>query len=167
MVNLTEALDIFEDNLVDIRKACVLNVLEIQKENEPYEEPDMLKPFTVENIWLWVRWHTVERKTEHYIRTIKRIDAMKAPKSIGNVTDDDIARAKEVPIEDLYDGRLFRNTGLCPLHNERTPSFTINKDKNTWRCFGCNEYGDSIDLVMKRDGLDFIEAVKKLSPLHL
>ncbi len=50
----------------------------------------------------------------------------------------------------------------CPLHNEDTPSFTVFKKDNHWRCFGCGEGGDPIDLVMKLYNLPFVEAVKKL-----
>ena len=52
---------------------------------------------------------------------------------------------------------------LCPFHNEKTPSFAINKDKQIFKCFGCGESGDVIGFVMKMENLDFIEAVKMLA----
>jgi DNA primase len=50
-------------------------------------------------------------------------------------------------------------TGLCPFHNEKTPSFTVNDQKGFYHCFGCQEHGDIIGFVMKSDGMDFKSAV--------
>jgi DNA primase len=55
-------------------------------------------------------------------------------------------------------GREF--TGLCPFHEEKSPSFYVNPAKGVYNCFGCGESGDAIDFVRKRQGLDFVEAVK-------
>lgn len=51
----------------------------------------------------------------------------------------------------------------CPFHNEKTPSFNINASKGFYHCFGCGESGDAIKFVMKYEGLDFVDAVKKLA----
>lgn len=51
----------------------------------------------------------------------------------------------------------------CPFHNEKTPSFSINSSKGLYHCFGCGESGDAVKFVMKQEGLDFAEAVKKLA----
>ena len=51
----------------------------------------------------------------------------------------------------------------CPFHSEKTPSFHIQPDKGFYHCFGCGESGDAITFVMKREGLSFVEAVKKLA----
>ncbi|MBL0899297.1 MAG: DNA primase [Reyranella sp.] len=53
--------------------------------------------------------------------------------------------------------------GLCPFHNEKTPSFTVNDKKGFFYCFGCHEKGSAIDFVMKTEGLAFPEAVEKLA----
>ncbi len=53
--------------------------------------------------------------------------------------------------------------GLCPFHNEKSPSFTVNDLKGFYHCFGCGEHGDVISFVMKNDGLDYPEAVTKLA----
>jgi DNA primase len=53
--------------------------------------------------------------------------------------------------------------GLCPFHNEKTPSFTVNDKKGFFYCFGCHEKGSAIDFVMKTEGLSFPEAVEKLA----
>ena len=53
--------------------------------------------------------------------------------------------------------------GLCPFHNEKSPSFTVNDLKGFYHCFGCAEHGDVISFVMKIDGLDYKDAVAKLA----
>jgi len=52
--------------------------------------------------------------------------------------------------------------GLCPFHNEKTPSFSVSPEKQIFKCFGCGEGGDAISFVMKMDGLSYMEAIKKL-----
>lgn len=58
-------------------------------------------------------------------------------------------------------GREF--TGLCPFHNEKTPSFTVSDEKSFYHCFGCGRHGDVIGWVMETDGLTFPEAIEKLA----
>ena len=53
--------------------------------------------------------------------------------------------------------------GLCPFHNEKTPSFTVNEDKGFYHCFGCGEHGSVFDFVMKTENLSFPEAVERLA----
>ena len=55
--------------------------------------------------------------------------------------------------------------GMCPFHNEKTGSFTIYPRNNHWKCFGCGEGGNAIDFVMKKQGCDFIEAVKYVADI--
>jgi DNA primase len=54
-------------------------------------------------------------------------------------------------------------SGLCPFHNEKSPSFTVSEDKGFYHCFGCGAHGDVIGFVMNSDGLDFRNAVEKLA----
>ena len=54
-------------------------------------------------------------------------------------------------------------TGLCPFHNEKTPSFTVSEDKGFFHCFGCGVHGDVIGFVMRSEGLEFPQAVEKLA----
>ena len=74
-----------------------------------------------------------------------------------------------VPLSDLV-GRRVKLTkrgkehlGLCPFHNERTPSFTVNDDKAFYHCFGCQAHGSAFDFVMNTEGLSFPEAVERLA----
>ena len=53
--------------------------------------------------------------------------------------------------------------GLCPFHNDRTPSFYVFPESQTWRCFGCNEGGDVFTFVEKQQGLDFRDALHYLA----
>ena len=54
-------------------------------------------------------------------------------------------------------------SGLCPFHSERTPSFHVYTDTQTYYCFGCHEAGNVFTFIMKLDGLSFPEAVKALA----
>ena len=58
-------------------------------------------------------------------------------------------------------GRNFK--ALCPFHQEKTPSFFIFPDRQTWRCFGCGAGGDLFSFVMKKEGTDFGETLKRLA----
>ena len=53
--------------------------------------------------------------------------------------------------------------GLCPFHQEKTPSFHVNPSKQYFRCYGCKEGGNAIDFVIKRDRVEFIDALKILA----
>jgi DNA primase len=58
-------------------------------------------------------------------------------------------------------GGLYK--GLCPFHQERTPSFTVSPARGTYKCFGCGEGGDAISFVTKLDSLDFVGAIERLA----
>ena len=60
--------------------------------------------------------------------------------------------------------RAGRNlNGLCPFHNEKTPSFTVYTDTNSFYCFGCGAGGDAFGFIRRIENLDYVEAVKKLA----
>lgn len=81
-----------------------------------------------------------------------------------------IEGAKNVLIQDLYPLEKARRgshrwSACCPIHKERTPSFVIYINSNTWHCFGaCGEGGDSIAFIMKLKDCSFNEALDILSP---
>src|SRR6476620_1419904 len=56
-----------------------------------------------------------------------------------------------------------RWTGLCPFHDARTTSFSVDSDKKFSHCFGCGESGDAIEFVEKTEALDFRGAIEVLS----
>ena len=58
-------------------------------------------------------------------------------------------------------GREYQ--GLCPFHNEKTPSFTVNESKGFYHCFGCGAHGDILKFEMEANGLPFLDALQKLS----
>lgn len=83
-----------------------------------------------------------------------------------NLLEDIRSRTSIVEIVTEYmtlkkSGRNF--IGLCPFHKEKTPSFTVNADKQIFRCFGCGEGGDIFSFVMKINNISFPEAVKHLA----
>ena len=58
-------------------------------------------------------------------------------------------------------GREYQ--GLCPFHNEKTPSFTVNEAKGFYHCFGCGAHGDILKFEMDANGLPFMDAIEKLA----
>ncbi len=53
--------------------------------------------------------------------------------------------------------------GLCPFHHEKTPSFSVSKDKQMYYCFGCGAGGNVFSFVMEYENYTFVEAVKHLA----
>ena len=68
-------------------------------------------------------------------------------------------------VEDYVQLRRAGGTykGLCPFHDERTPSFIVTPARGTYKCFGCGEYGDAISFVQRMDNLDFVGAIETLA----
>ncbi len=56
-----------------------------------------------------------------------------------------------------------RYVGLCPFHQEKTPSFGVTPDRGTFKCFGCGEGGDAITFVEKKENVDFVGAIEWLA----
>jgi DNA primase len=89
----------------------------------------------------------------------------------GRIRESDIAQVRErnridevvgeyVSLRRAGGGAL---KGLCPFHDEKTPSFNVRSTHGTFHCFGCGEGGDVIAFVMKIDHLSFVEAVERLA----
>ena len=85
-------------------------------------------------------------------------------------TTDSISRLKDaVDMLELVGARTdlrragTRYTGLCPFHDERTPSFSVNAEHKLYHCFGCGASGDAIRFVQESEGLDFPQAVDLLA----
>ncbi|HRQ29828.1 MAG TPA: DNA primase [Saprospiraceae bacterium] len=56
--------------------------------------------------------------------------------------------------------------GLCPFHNEKTPSFTVSPAKNLFKCFGCGKGGNAVHFVMEHEGYSFPEAIRFLAKMY-
>ncbi|MFG2404175.1 DNA primase [Streptomyces brevispora] len=89
----------------------------------------------------------------------------------GRINDDDVKAVRDaVPIDAVVSEYLqLRNAGggnlkgLCPFHDEKSPSFQVSPSKGLFHCFGCQEGGDTIAFVMKIDHLQFSEVVERLA----
>ena len=82
----------------------------------------------------------------------KFCDELRAKISIADVVGQKVKLTRK--------GREY--TGLCPFHNEKTPSFTVNEAKGFYHCFGCGAHGDIIKFEMDANGLTFMDAIEKL-----
>ena len=56
-----------------------------------------------------------------------------------------------------------RMKALCPFHREKTPSFVVNQDRQSYHCFGCGKGGDALSFIMEQEGLHFTEALQSLA----
>lgn len=89
----------------------------------------------------------------------------------GRINDEDVRKVRDaVPIDAVVSEYLQLRPagggnlkGLCPFHDEKSPSFHVSSAKGLFHCFGCQEGGDSITFVMKVDHLSFSEAVERLA----
>jgi DNA primase len=89
----------------------------------------------------------------------------------GRIRDEDIALVRErSPIDAVVGEYLqLRNAGggnlkgLCPFHDEKSPSFNVTPSKNLYYCFGCGEGGDAVSFLQKMEHLSFAEAIERLA----
>ncbi len=90
----------------------------------------------------------------------------------GTINRDDVASVRQRASIEQIVGQYVTLTpagvgsmrGLCPFHDERSPSFHVRPAVGRYHCFGCGEGGDVIDFIMKLDGMSFVEAVEYLAP---
>ena len=83
----------------------------------------------------------------------EKIDEVRAAADIVDVAGDYVQLKRS--------GSRFK--GLCPFHNEDTPSFSIDPDKNLYYCFGCGNGGDVFKFVQEIEGVGFLEGVRMLA----
>ena len=105
-------------------------------------------------------------------RNINRLERLQSEwfktKCPFKISDADIERAKNNPIVEIASemlelrkvGNRFRS--LCPFHKEKTPSFYIFPETNTYHCFGCQKHGDVINFTQNIFNIEFKDAIKKL-----
>ncbi|MEL6142833.1 MAG: CHC2 zinc finger domain-containing protein, partial [Bacteroidota bacterium] len=76
----------------------------------------------------------------------------------------DTARIEDVVGDFVSLRRRGQNMiGLCPFHNEKTPSFNVNPTRNIFKCFGCGQGGDPVKFLMELEQLSFPDAIKWLA----
>lgn len=166
-------IDLFESKVKELEEDCIKikqeiknKLIYLKKHAKNKEEANILRVFIIHS--------SVKElvETENQIKRLKRLKTVKEGYEIKNkngVTKDEIERAKEKSLVSIASeftklrkcGKDF--IGLCPLHQERTPSFHINEQVNIYHCFGaCQKHGDVINFVMEKFNLPFIEAVRQL-----
>jgi DNA primase len=83
-------------------------------------------------------------------------ESVEAVKTAANIVDLVEARTRLRKVGGRY-------TGLCPFHEEKTPSFSVSPDRGTYHCFGCGVGGDAISFVRETENLDFVGAIEWLA----
>jgi hypothetical protein len=177
-ISITEAIEVFGEDARPIleEKLRDLDILEnrykellrlkVSSANRKFQSSTPL--FT----WFWTQVFTIRTATR-LTEIIKEKQNIERAYQLLN-TGNNIERGKKVeaarsfPIQDLYQGRLkkagkTRLVGLCPFHEEKTPSFYISTDKNLFHCFGCNVGGDSLAFLMRLENIDFNSALGRLA----
>ncbi|TYP92067.1 DNA primase, catalytic core [Fodinibius salinus] len=80
---------------------------------------------------------------------------------IKEAANDDIVAIIEKYVKLKRSGSSYK--GLCPFHDESTPSFSVSPRRQMYKCFGCGESGDAIDFIQQMEGMSFIEAIRHLA----
>ena len=174
-IPLNQALPLFEENLAEIRSALLDNAQAIIAEHTPHKEISEKEDWNEEAIVLHVEHLYIQQHAYPMLNTIKRIDSYRYytdPKNQNNsmVTDNDVQNAKSVDKDffiqeaNLFTGRVHK--GQCPFHPDKDPSLTLMKSKQTGnyylKCFPCSKSWDSIGFIMERDGMTFMDAVRRI-----
>ena len=182
--NFRQALTVFPEAIKSARKGLKLEVKDLNKrlkeiddwrENcnntlNKFHKADERKYYTE---WFDEGHRESRQEVEGQIKKLQfslshldELEGKTEPRKTNGVSEQDISRAKEVPITNFYTDRLSKHnklaTGRCPFHNEKTGSFTIYLDQNTFWCYGCGTGGTVIDFVMKQNGITFLEATKRI-----
>jgi hypothetical protein len=160
-LTLHQALDIFEENTPDIKNACIDNIAFII---ESHPEIETTNP-TYDEVANEVRRLVVINKVVPIQKVVRVIERRKRKPRPVQITDLHIERAREYPIEQLWEelvGEPIRQ-GMtrCCFHDDNTASMSLRRH-NRYYCFGCGEKGDTIDLYMKLNKCTFVQAVKKI-----
>ena len=120
----------------------------------PFTSLDWLR-IAIMDLWKLPEMEKQLKKVMFEYRLIKYKGEIKE----GIISEAMIARAKEFPMEQLIEVNK-RGFSTCPFHSEKTPSFYVKN--NFGYCFSCNKSVDTIQLLIDRDNMSFVEAVEKL-----
>ncbi len=110
----------------------------------------------------------IEKCNRHTARLKRILNLLTPQSSMGNRNQEMVENARKYPIYEIAKYRLLlrgcgnKYSANCPFHEEKTPSFYIYPETNTFHCFGCQEHGDIIKLTMNLYGASFREAVRML-----
>lgn len=126
-------------------------------------------------VWYWAYWNELEYlryyncrlRLKYWLDIYEKLPNVIMPKRMKTELDrSKIERARMIPIEEHYTDKLRVNgsrlIGKCPFHEERTASFDIYRQTNSYFCFGCKKGGDVIDFIMRLRHISFMEAVEYL-----
>jgi len=120
----------------------------------------------------FIEYFVINRWLKYYLKLAIEVEPeskwVLQMKELNELNDEQLLRAKEYLIEDLYDDKLRVNgqrlVGKCPFHEEKTPSFVIFRNTNLFYCFGCHKHGDVIDFYMLKNKTDSLrEAITALA----
>jgi hypothetical protein len=103
---------------------------------------------------------TIDDGFDEIIKIQQAIKYIDSPPPTDEVTQEMIDQAKSVPVDKVVE--FIRGKALCFNHDDKTPSAYWAKKVNRLSCPVCGKMWDTIDIIEKRDGLDFISAVRKL-----
>lgn len=164
-IQLNAELSIFEDNLEDIKEALSENILHDLKMLQPWPTgSNTAEQEIYEELAKLEREGIVSDRS----KTIKRIVSYQQHKlspKLGTITDEMIEIAKEYPIKELWaelvNSPIRGGMTKCCFHPDKTASMSLRRH-NRYYCFGCDERGSVIDLYMKINKVNFIQAVKAL-----
>jgi len=113
-----------------------------------------------EEAWTDITLGKTIQSIDTKIRTYRRMLMVDKPLGPEKITNDDISKAKDIPMESLIDRQIRRGQILCPFHEEKTPSCRIYSDH--LHCYGCGKSLDTIGYIMETQALSFIDSVKFL-----
>jgi len=151
---------VFEDKIGELENEIkYLNRKDIKKAKFDWEI--FIKPLIKE----------YEKKIREYTFLIKRISIYDRRKTKDKSIDIS-SLLDNIDIVEVISGYAGLNKrgkqylGICPLHNEKTPSFSVNREKGLWHCFGCKEGGNVISFLMKIEGKSFKEVINNLNEIY-
>lgn len=129
----------------------------IQRAKQKKLDYELVYPFKAADIGIETQY--IKKWIVYWYRT-KRFAQKNPIQQSKNLTDEDIERARSFPFDQLLGGKF---KAPCPFHEEKSASFMIFKRQNYGKCFGCQWYGSTIDFVMQKESLSFVEAVRSLN----